>query len=257
MFARIICGSALAFLLGVGSVACASDKDDAQAAILKLANTTNYSWTVAVEGGRGNQQPVTYKTEKDGYTTFTVAGQEGDSSDVVMKGGKAVVKQADGWKTTADLQKAADDAGGFSPELIVLIRISNLNPPAAQAKSLIDNVHDVKKAEDGYMADLTEAMAKDLLTFKLPAGSATDFPAMIVKNAKGTLKLWTKDGVVSKMEIHLTGSRSFNGQDTEVNQITTTTVKDIGTTKVTVPDEAKKKLGEGAVEAATAPAAKP
>ena len=35
---------------------------------------------------------------------------------------------------------------------------------------------------------------------------------------------------------------SFNGNDREIDRTTTVEIKDVGTTKLTVPDEAKKKL---------------
>ena len=85
--------------------------------------------------------------------------------------------------------------------------------------------------------------AKDLLTFRRPAGAGQDnFPPMTVKDAKGTLKLWVHDGVMTKMQTHLTGTRSFNDQDQPVDQTTTTQIKDVGKTKISVPDEAKNKL---------------
>jgi hypothetical protein len=242
----------LALVLTVGAVARAADKDDALAAVKKLADAPNYSWSTSQQGGRGGQEPVEFKTEKDGYTTFTVTGQDGANTDIVMKGGKAVAK-TDGWKTTAELQKAADDAGGFSPELIVLIRVNNFAAPAAQAKEILEKAANVKKADDTYTADLTEAQAKDLLTFKMPAGMANGFPAMTVKDAKGTIKVWVKDGMLSKTEVHLTGTRTFNDQDNPVDQTTTATIKDAGTTKVTVADDAKKKLEQAATQPATKP----
>jgi hypothetical protein len=220
----------------------------------------NYSWSSAATGGRGNQQPVEYKANKEGYATFTAAGfQGGDSTDIVMKGDKGAAKMADGWKSTAELQKASDDAaagggGGFGPEFIVLFRMNSFSTPAAQAKALLDKATNVKKTDDTYTADLAEASAKDLMSFRRPGGAAAagNAPQMTVKDAKGTLKLTVKDGMLSKVEIHLTGTRTFQDNDTPVDQTTTLTIKEVGTTKVTVPDDAKKKLDA----AATAPAAK-
>ena len=40
----------------------------------------------------------------------------------------------------------------------------------------------------------------------------------------------------------MTGKVSFNGNDRDVDRATTVEVKDVGTTKVEVPDGAKKKL---------------
>ena len=246
----------LLVIVGAG-VARAADKDDALAAVKKLADAPNYSWSTAVVGGRGNQTPVDYKTEKGGYTTFTITGQDGGTNDIVMKGDKAVAK-TEGWKTTAELQKALDDAGGgFGPEMITLIRIGNFAAPADQAKALLDKATTIKKDGDAYTADLVAASATDLLTLKMPGGAQSPFGTMAVKDAKGTLKIWVKDGVMSKMEVHLTGTRNFNDQDTPVDQTTTATIKDVGTTKIAVGDDAKKKLAEAATKPATAPAAKP
>jgi hypothetical protein len=35
---------------------------------------------------------------------------------------------------------------------------------------------------------------------------------------------------------------TFNGNDVEIDRTTTTEIKDVGSTKVEIPDEAKKKL---------------
>ena len=56
------------------------------------------------------------------------------------------------------------------------------------------------------------------------------------------MKFWIKDGVLSKYEYKVQGKVSFNGNDRDVDRTTTTEIKDIGTTKVEVSDEAKKKL---------------
>ena len=71
-------------------------------------------------------------------------------------------------------------------------------------------------------------------------GSAGDGPA--VSNPKGSVKFWIKDGALTKYEFKVQGKVTFNNNDMDVDRTTTTEVKDIGTTKVTVPEEAKKKL---------------
>jgi hypothetical protein len=252
---RVLCSAiALSIVLASSVAARAADKDDALAAIKKLADAPNYSWSTELQGGFGNQQPVEYKTEKDGYTAFIAASQQGDPTDIVMKGAQSVAKMADGWKSAAELQKAVDDAGGFSPELMVLFRMTNFDAPATQCKALLEKAANIKKTNDVFTADLAETSAKELATFKMPASMTANFPAMTVKDAKGTLKLWVKDGTLNKMEIHLTGARTFNDQDMPVDETTTVTIKDVGTTKLTVPDDAKKKLAQAATQPTTAPA---
>jgi hypothetical protein len=248
MMRRMLAGGlAMAVVMACGAAAFGADKDDVVAAAKKLGEAPNYTFTTAQTGGmggRGPAAPVDTKVEKGGYTTFSVSAMGGDAFEVVMKGDKAVAKGADGaWKTTAELQKAAEDAGGFSPEMIVVMRVNSFAAPAAQVQTLVEKATSVKKEADGaYSADLAEASAKDLLTFKMPAGAAGGMPEMTVKDPKGTLKVWVKDGMMSKMELKLTGSMSFGDQDMPADRTTTNEIKDVGTTKVTPPEAAVKKL---------------
>jgi len=80
--------------------------------------------------------------------------------------------------------------------------------------------------------DLTDDGAKQILTRGRGEGS----------DAKGSVKFWIKDGQLSKYEFKIQGKLSVNGNDVDVDRTTTTEIKDVGSTKVEVPDEAKKKL---------------
>jgi hypothetical protein len=51
-----------------------------------------------------------------------------------------------------------------------------------------------------------------------------------------------KDGQLAKYEYHVQGNMSFNGQDREINRTTTVEIKDVGSTKVEIPAEAKAKM---------------
>ena len=63
-----------------------------------------------------------------------------------------------------------------------------------------------------------------------------------ITNAKGSVKLWVKEGLISKYEIKVSGKMNFNGEDRDLDRTTTVEVKDVGTTKITIPEEAKKKM---------------
>lgn len=63
------------------------------------------------------------------------------------------------------------------------------------------------------------------------------------KNAKGMIKYWLKDGVVSKMEVKVSGTMSSGGEDRDIERTTTYDIKDVGATTVEVPAEAKAKIG--------------
>jgi hypothetical protein len=248
MLQRVLVATLSLFAFSAAAVH-ADPKDDIQAAVQKLADSANYSWTRTVEGGfaRG---PENGKTQKDGLTWLS--GQMRDSNyELITQGDKAAVKTDDGWKSKADLTAAAanDDGGGgggFSPERMLLFRMQNVRTPADAAKDLVEKLDNIQKIDDGFTADLTADAAKDQLMFRRRRATTTpdaNAPTVEVTNAKASIKLTIKDGNITKVELHVTGTRSFNGNDNDVDQTTTTEIKDVGTTTIDVPAEAKAKLG--------------
>ncbi len=217
------------------SVGAAPDAKDAiKSAAKSLAAKDNYSWTSdshpegTEEGFRMTSEG---KTEKSGLTQVTLTF--GDRNiEVAMKGPKVAVKQEDEWKSADELEGRG--AG-------MARRYQNFKAPAAEAQDLVDKAKDLKAGADGlYSGDLPESAIKEMFArFRRAGGQGPE-----VKDAKGWVKFWVKDGQLTKFEYNTQGKMTM-GQDQEeraINQTTTITIKDVGTTKLTVPEEAKKKL---------------
>jgi hypothetical protein len=225
----------------------ADPKDDIKAAVQKLADSPSYSWTTNVTGGFG-RGPQEGKTEKDGYTSLTITMRD-NKFDIILKGDKAAIKTDAGWKSEAELLAAPmDDAGGPpQPERFAAMFTQNFKSPVQQAQDNLDGLQNIQKTDDGYTADLAPDAAKKMLSFR-PRRPTTNPdndnppPQIEVSGAKGSLKLSIKDGNLTQVEIHLTGTVSFNGNDRDVDRTVTTDIKDVGSTTVDVPDEAKAKL---------------
>jgi len=229
----------IALLAGSLIAADSSPKDDIKSAAKKLAEKSNYSWKTTVEsagGGRGRSGPTEGKTEKDGATCLSIT--RGDNTiEAVLKSGKGAVKTPDGWKS---LSEAAEGDGGQGNAGRFFARmLQNYKVPAAQAEELASKAKELKKTDDAYSGELTEEGVKELLTLG-PRPGGGDAPT--VSGAKGSVKFWVKDGVLSKYEFKLQGKVTFNGNDRDVDRTSTVEIKDVGSTKVEVPDEAKKKL---------------
>jgi len=230
---RNILFSAMTLAAGSLIAAGSSPKDDITAAAKKLGEKPNYSWktTVAVPAdAQFRPGPTEGKTEKDGYTH--VAMTFGDNTtQAVLKGDKAAVTDRDGeWQSATDLE-SAEGRGRFLGRMA-----RNIKTPAVQAADLAAGAKDLKKDGDIYSGDLTEDVAKAFLRF----GRGGDGPT--VSNAKGSVKFWLKDGALAKYEYKLKGTISFDGNDRDVERTTTVEIKDVGSIKVNVPEEAKKKL---------------
>jgi hypothetical protein len=230
----LFCTTAL--LAGSLFAADSSPKDDLKAAAKKLGD--NYSWKSSVEnagGGGFGGGPTDGKTASG--TTWLSMTRRDTTTEAVLMTSKGALKTQDGWQSLADAAKD-DGGGGFNPTRFLALRLQTFKAPAAEAADLADKAKELKKDGDVYSSDLTEAGAKGLLAFRPPSGG--DGPE--VSNAKGSMKLWVKDGQLTKYQFTVQGTVSFGGNDREVNRTTTVEIKDVGTTKVEVPEDAKKKL---------------
>ena len=228
----LICSTVLL----TGTLPAADSKEDIAAAARKLGEQANYSWTTTVvvpEGSRVRPGPTEGKIEKDGYTHLKVS--VGDNlTQAVLKGDKAAVSNSDGgWQSLAELD-SGEGAARFKA-----MAVRNFKAPAAQAAELATGSKELVKDGEAWVGELTEEAAGTLLSFGRRPG-ASDGPT--VSNAKGSVKFWLKDGALVKYEIKVSGKMSFNGNDRDVDRTMTTEIKDVGATKLEVPEEAKKKL---------------
>jgi hypothetical protein len=206
----------------------AGPKGDVLAAAKALGEKPNYAWKATVvvpESAQFKPGPTDGKTEKGGFTYVMMSfGQ--NVTEIVTKGDKTVVTNQEG-----EWQNASDAESGEGRGRFVARMAKNLKAPAAQAAELADGTKDWKKDGDAYTGTLTDEGAK--AQFRL--GNVT--------GPKGSVKFWTKDGVLTKYEFKVQGKLDFNGNEIDVDRTTTVEVKEVGSTKVNVPEAAKKKLG--------------
>lgn len=229
--------------------------DDVKTAAKKLTDAANYSWTAttvnaapaAGGGGAGfNAGPVTGKTEKGGFTVIT-RSFNGNAMQTVSKDGKSAFQGQDGAWTTPEEMMAAMGGGGGAPG--GGLRGFGAAPvlPADEIASLAAKVKELKSADGVLLGDLpadgvgTLLMAGRGMRGGAPGAAAT--PPAPPQNASGSIKIWLKDGVLAKYELHLKGTVTGRGGNAqEVDRTVTTEIKDIGSTKLDVPAEAKSKL---------------
>lgn len=215
--------------------AYAEPKDDIINAAKKLGEQANYSWTATVTVNNDSQfrpGPTDGKTEKDGYTHVTMTFFD-NPVDFVLKGDKVAFTNQDGdWQT---VEEAENDAGGQGGGFMARFA-RNIQTAAAQAEELASLSSDLKKEGDVYSGDLTEAGVKTYLSFRRDPNDEN------ISDAKASVKFWLNDGKLTKYEFTVKGTVDFNGNEFENDRTTTVEIKDVGSTTVEPPDEAKKKL---------------
>lgn len=217
-----------------------SPKNDVINAAAALEGTDNYAWHSTVNspnGGRFNGA-TDGKTQKDGYTWLSLV--RGDNTILaVIKGTNGAINTTDnGWQS---LQEATTDngGGGFNPAMFIARMVANYQTPAIQATNLASQAKELVAGTNGISGDLSDDGAKELLTFRAGRNNG-DGPT--VSDAKGSVTFWVADGKLTKYQFHVTGTVSFNGNDRDVDRTTTVEIKDVNSTKIDVPEEAKKKL---------------
>lgn len=239
---RMLIGT-VALMAGSLFAADSSPKDDVAAAASKLADSGNYSWKATMDLGPNSQftpGPTEGKIDKDGYTWLSVTFND-NTSEGAKKGDKIAVKGEDGWQSASEVSAGdGGGAGGRNPATRMVRRLQALKAPAVEVQDLTSKAKDITKDGDTYSGELTEEGAKALLTmgFRRRGGDAPSAPT----EAKGSVKFWIKDGVLTKYQSKVSGKQEFNGEERQIERTTTVEIRDVGATKVSLPDEAMKKL---------------
>ncbi len=233
---------ALALMTSSLVAADTTAKDDVIAAAKKLAEKPNYSWKSNTEMGGGNNRgggPMEGKTDKAGYSLILVIRGE-NTIEALVKDGKAAVKIVDGWQSPQEMADALGAAGGNrNPGRMIARLVQSIQTPSAQATDLAGKTKELKKADDAYSGDLEEAAVKEMLTLGRRREGAE---APTVTGAKGSVKFWLQEGILFKMVIKASGSVKSGDNEREVERTVTVDIKDVGATKMEIPEDAKKKL---------------
>ena len=203
-------------------------------AIAKLKAAANYSWTSTqkIADSDFNIGPVKGQASQDGFAKMSQDFND-NTTVIVLKADKVAVKGQDGWQLL--------DAGG-GMETFFAASLARNGAAAQEAQITLKNVKELKVLDGGALGgDFTSAGATDMMSFgPRQANADTGFPPP--KNAKGSVKFWIKDGLLTKYEMHLHGTMSFGDNDNEMDQTRTVEIQDVGTTKMDIPAEAKTKL---------------
>ena len=258
-----------AMLFAAGSLVAADPKDTVTAAAKKLADGGNYTWKQTVDAGEGGFcGGVTQGKTAAGLTWTQTPGFAFGGGDApppterLYQGTNSATKSAEcQWQTAAEIAAAAAANGGgggfgggrgggfFGRGALVL--------PTTTITSLVAGVKDLKDDNGALVGDLTEDAAKANIfpggrgRGRGPGGGGPGGPGgggpggggpPEPTDAKGSVKIWIKDGALVKYELKNSGKMSFGGNDVDINRTTTVEISNVGSTKVDAPADVVKKL---------------
>lgn len=244
-----------AFLCSSLTLSLADSKEEVTSAVKKLSEKANYSWTSTSKrpGDDGNSDdgrrrfrggPTNGKTA-DGVVHLKMTF--GDrSSETLIKGESVATKRDDSWVSAADRDREPSGDGQRRGRGGSARMYANYKAPAAQIEELLGKVTEIKTDGDVYVGKLSDEGAASMLSFgrggrRGGGDGGGDRPAP--EGVSASVKFWVKDGVLAKYETSVKGSISFNGNERDLSRVTTVELKDVGSTKIELSDEAKKALG--------------
>jgi len=214
-----------------------SPKEKVANATKQVGEQNNYSWTTSMkegDGSPGRLGPIEGKAQKDGVTLlgFSVGGLP---VEVCMKGDKGAAKALEGWQTFDEIAAT----GGTAQAVVRFLRA--YQTPATESARLAGKTKELKEADDAISGELDPEVVKEMLLFGTRRREGQEPPKMT--DTKGTIKFWIQAGALGKYEINVQGKVTAGERETDINRTTTVEIKDVGTTKIEVPEEAKQKLG--------------
>jgi hypothetical protein len=226
---------AAAILAGSLLSASADPKDDITNAAQKLSDGANYSWqaTVVVPADSQFKPGPTDGKVQGGMIDVKMSFRD-NHTEFIKNGTNAVITDPDdgSWEKLGDM-----DTSG--PGRFMIPMVQNYKAPATQVADLLADVQSLQQSDTSYTGALTEDGAKKLLMFgRGRRGGNGNGPS--VSNPSGTVTFWVDGGQLTKIEFHVKGTMSFNGNDRAVDRDTTVTISNVGTTKIEVPNDAKK-----------------
>lgn len=240
--AKLMVVAALALMAGR-----AADEDLDKAAA-KAAEMGNYSCTVTtkMEGGRGGgggegggPQPVEMRVKADAPLHL-----KSGEIEAYRKGEIVAVKEGDTWKR---LERPERPAEGEKPDRRAMAaqRLRGVRAPHEVLKDLKSSAFKEVKREDTegskvFSGELTEEALKALRPAgRRGGGGGGDRPA---PKSTGKARIWVNgDGAVTKYEINIEStSKNPEGEERTTKFTSTVEIKDVGTTKYDVPEDAAK-----------------
>lgn len=247
---------------------------------MRLSDQPNYSW-VATISDDARTYDVLGKTERGGFTRVrmpvvnTVRRQLGRSVtdteiELIYRGNvECVIETEQGWRKLSELSQVPNDpspvAGTSS--------LPGLHPSTNRARSRPGKGGSRPDAGPRAYSNLQLGLShphEELgvivgshVEFKVESdtitGTLTDLGAQLLLvrdgqdnlrpvRASGSFKIWIRSGMVAKYQLKLEGVLEVQlpsgPKQIQVQQTTDTVVKDIGTTKFEVPEQARFKLGK-------------
>lgn len=227
-----------AALVGLCStLALADAKEDAIAAVRKLAQSDNYSWTTSAVGSGGAGATAEGKTQKDGLVLLNFGAPGANKkTTVIFQGTRGAFQDGDGgWQTIGDpVDSSAQDAQ------VIARMVQTYQAPAVQASEIADKLLDAKAQPDGSISgalapDDAKALLERRLMRRPGAGGISD--------AKANVTFAINSGMPTKIELNMQCTMTTaNGEQRKFDRTTTITISDVNGTKIDVPAEAKAKM---------------
>ncbi len=221
------------------AVALAGGRDEELAkATKKASEMESYSFKTDTKidgkGGKGlAPAAVEGRFQKDQPASFKLQGTE-----AFRKTGVLVVKEGEAWKRL-DRKKGEKPQKGQ----VSLLVLGSVKLPHEELADFEKNFEKSEKAVEGETTVYTGPLTADAARTLASSGDKAAGKGRASLAYTGSARVWVnKDGAIAKYELTLKGKGTVKDKEVEVGITRTVELTEIGTTKVEVPEGAKKAL---------------
>ncbi|MBI4659153.1 MAG: hypothetical protein HY735_09950 [Verrucomicrobia bacterium] len=243
------------------------------AAARTLAEQANYTWTLSGESvpvepvgrlprARLAPERKRGKTTKEGFTLVSWPGRPGVAGppgplglgmpavEAVIKDNKVAYKHEGSgtWQCFAEQGQTERSLRVIGPGL----RFLRFKTPATRAVDLAAKARSLTEVNGVISAELIEEDAQQVLPPSVQANRPTPIDGSVPKvsveffqpdlSGKVLVKFWVKDGALTKYQYRYQAIMRFLRERRAFNRTVTIEISNVGTTEVSVPEEAIKKL---------------
>jgi hypothetical protein len=234
---KFISLATLLFLTAFARAEAANPFSEVLTAAQKVIAASNYSWQITSINRDGHSFIETGSCQSDGNAITALVANHGQATNYAARCGRTVVKLKGAWLFPEEIS-ALEKADLFPVRLGFMLaeRLEPFSRPANNIEEFIKSCQgDITRIGDGIY--LGEVPGDARLT---TAGIQN--VSFAAGGDKARLKIWVKNGMLKKCELHYTRAENSDEANARPEQVITVEFNDVGTTKVVIPPGAAKKL---------------
>lgn len=205
----------------------------------KLAAAESYAWKTLTQTGQSGSRAGQFEGSATKAGLIHLSSISADpGAEAYLMNGKGALKREGLWQTLGEAAQSTNTQAGAGRWVGRMLQ--SYKAPAAEAAELAAKSTSLRRDNDAIAGILSgDAVRAIISRWGVRVGDAE----MQISDARGLIKFWVRDGLLTKYEYRVYAVLGLEGSRRTVDRTITVELDQIGTAKVDLPEEARQKLG--------------